>query len=164
MIVKDAHPGWFAEMEVDDDDELVSFSVCDAHGRHTLAFRFLRREIVDRSPPKFTVANVKPQPLSVDAKEVGKGGNKNVAEAGSGDGRKVDHYGHRTLPPTNARPHLTPLSRMDDKADDDRLKRNVGPAGEEDVGPNPFKNLLLPAVKTKAESEGDGKKVPAKKK
>jgi hypothetical protein len=69
-------------MEVDEDDELVSFSVCDAHGDNTLAFRFLRRETVGRSPPNFTVANVKLQPPSVDAKEVGKDGNKDLAESG----------------------------------------------------------------------------------
>jgi hypothetical protein len=136
-------------MEVDENDELVSFSMCDAHGDNTLAFRFLRRETVGRSPPNFTVANVKLQPPSVDAKEVGKDGNKDVAESGLDDGRKPGHYEIRVLPPSKTRPHLIPKTRV---------------VNEEETKSNPFKNLLLPSAKRKADTEAYGAGGPAQKK
>jgi hypothetical protein len=149
MIVKDAHPGCFGGMEVDKDDELVLFAVYDAYGAHTLVFRFLRRETVGKYPPKINVADTKPQSINFDANKSGKVSNKNIAEAGLRNGRKLDHYENYMLSPSKMRPHLTPKSRVVD---------------EEEIKPNPFKSLLLPPAKRKTDTETDGAGGPAKKK
>jgi hypothetical protein len=111
--------------------------VYDAYGGHTLAFRFLRKETVGRSPPKFEFREeVKPD-----------------------TGKAAEVAAPTKVPTTNAKPwsRLVPKSRVvqvEDK-DEDRTGPYVAPADEE-TRPNPFAGLLLSPVKRKADTEADG--------
>jgi hypothetical protein len=96
------------------------------------------------------------------AEDPGKGGS---AAAGLRDSRKVDDYGRRLLPYLKNRPHLKPKTRIIDKeAENDRPEPYCEPEGDENVKLNSFKNLVLPPMKRKAESEAGGDSDPTGKK